>query len=155
MVEENPDTVFVAENSKVAEAVIQLLAASNIPAEVFTEATQTISEPITGVSEILPAERFEIRVTVPAKIAEARELLASAESAAMVRSIRDKRLQRSGTVSAVCEECHKSSEWPADTMGTTEQCPNCGAYMDIPDPDDDWSGVDFGNPEDEEDETPK
>jgi hypothetical protein len=35
-------------------------------------------------------------------------------------------------------------------MGTTETCPHCTGYMDIPDPDDDWSGVDFGDPEGEE-----
>jgi hypothetical protein len=34
-------------------------------------------------------------------------------------------------------------------MGTTETCPKCGAYMDVPDPDDDWSGVDFGAPEED------
>jgi hypothetical protein len=106
------------------------------------------------VSEVSAAEEFEIRVTDPAKISEARELLSTAESAAAVRAIREKRLQRTGTVTAVCEECGKSSEWPADTMGTTDTCPNCGAYMDIPDPDDDWSGVDFGQDE-EESETPE
>ena len=31
-------------------------------------------------------------------------------------------------------------------MGTTEVCPHCAGYMDIPDPDDDWSDVDFGEP---------
>ena len=25
-----------------------------------------------------------------------------------------------------------------------EICPHCGGYMDIPDPDEDWSDVDFG-----------
>jgi hypothetical protein len=154
MAEPNPETVFVAENVKLAEAVIQLLATHNIPAESFTGATRTESEPITGVSEVSAAEEFEIRVTDPAKISEARELLSTAESAAAVRAIREKRLQRTGTVTAVCEECGKSSEWPADTMGTTDTCPNCGAYMDIPDPDDDWSGVDFGQDE-EESETPE
>ncbi len=52
-------------------------------------------------------------------------------------------------MAAVCEECGKSSEWPAEVMGTTETCPHCQAYMDIPDPDDDWSGVDFGESEDD------
>jgi hypothetical protein len=37
-------------------------------------------------------------------------------------------------------------------MGTTEVCPHCGAYMDVPDPDDDWSDMDFGQPEDAESE---
>jgi hypothetical protein len=34
-------------------------------------------------------------------------------------------------------------------MGTTEVCPHCTAYLDVPDPDEDWSGVDFGQAEDE------
>jgi hypothetical protein len=40
-------------------------------------------------------------------------------------------------------------------MGTTENCPKCEAYMDIPDPDDDWSGVDIGEPEVDADEAPE
>jgi len=153
MAEASPGTVFVAESGKVAEAVIGLLAARGIAAEVFTDATQTISEPITGVSDVSPADRFEIRVSAAAQAEEARNLLASAESAAIVQGIREKRAQRTGTVAAICEECGKSSEWTADLMGTTETCPQCGAYMDIPDPDDDWSGVDFG--EDEEESEPE
>jgi hypothetical protein len=151
MSEPNPETVFVVESSRIAEAVVGLLAANGIAAEVFTDATQTIAEPVTGVSEVSPAERFEIRVSVPAKAEEARTLLTSAENAAIMQKIREQRQQRTGTVTATCEECGESSEWPADTMGTTDNCPNCGAYMDIPDPDDDWSDVDFGEPEDEED----
>jgi hypothetical protein len=53
-------------------------------------------------------------------------------------------------VTATCEDCGKSSEWPAAVMGTTEVCPHCGGYMDIPDPDDDFSGMDFGEDEDAE-----
>jgi hypothetical protein len=150
----DPSTVFIAENSKIAEAVVQLLASHDIAAEVYTEPTQTISEPVTGVSEVSPAEKFEIRVSVAAKVDEARKLLTLAENNAIITAIREKRLQRTGTVSAVCEDCGQSSEWPADAMGTTETCPNCGAYMDIPDPDDDWSGVDFGT-DDDENETAK
>jgi hypothetical protein len=149
MTEPNPNTVFVAENITIAEAVIQLLSKNNIDSEAFTEATQTISEPVTGVSEMSQAEHIEIRVLVPTKADEARALLNSVENAAIVQSIREKRKQRTGTVTAVCEECGKSSDWPAEEMGTVANCPSCGAFMDIPDPDDDWSGVDFGEAEDE------
>jgi hypothetical protein len=34
-------------------------------------------------------------------------------------------------------------------MGTTENCPHCTQYMDIPDPDDDWGDVDFGTDDEE------
>ena len=130
--------------------MIKYLALHSIPAEVVTDSTQTISEVVTGVSEVLPAERFEIRVTDAKQAAQARELLATAESAAILQAIREKRLQRQGEVTAVCDECGQSSQWPAETMGTTESCPHCGEYMDIPDPDDDWTGVDFGEPEEGE-----
>jgi hypothetical protein len=149
MPEPNPDTVFVAESLPVAEAVVKFLAANEVPAEVYTSATQSFTEPITGVSEVTGGDQFEVRISDPAQLKAARDLIASAESAAIVQSIREKRLQRTGTVTAKCEECGKSSEWPAASMGTTETCPFCSAYMDIPDPDDDWSDVDFGKPEDE------
>jgi hypothetical protein len=152
MPEPNPDTVFVADNIKAAEALIQFLASHDIAAEVFTDPTQTISEPITGMSEVSPAESFAIRVAIPEKAIEARKLIADVANAAIMEGIREKRKQRTGTVSAVCEECGKSSDWSAELMGTVATCPNCGAYMDIPDPEDDWSGVDFGEDEEKEEE---
>ena len=139
--------VFVAENARLAEAVIQLLAANGIPAELAEAAPQEASA-LTGVSET-PAEEFPIVVTDEAKVKDARELLATAETMAAVRAVRDKRLSRTGNVTVVCEDCGKSSDWPATAMGTTEVCPHCGGYMDVPDPDEDWSDVDFGT-EDEE-----
>ena len=150
MAEPSPDTVFVAESLPIAEAVIQYLAAHDIPAEAFSSATHVDSEPVTGVSEVSAGEQFEVRVTDLSKLDLARKFLLSEESAAIVRFVRAKRLQRTGTVTVTCEECGKSSTWPASSMGTTEHCPHCMNYLDVPDPDDDWSGVDFGEPEEGE-----
>ena len=58
-----------------------------------------------------------------------------------------KRASRTGTVTAVCEDCGKESEWPATAMGTTQTCPHCHCYMDVPDPDENWDDVDFGSEE--------
>jgi rRNA maturation protein Nop10 len=138
----DPRTVFVAENARIADAVIQLLAASGIPAELAAPGPQT-SSALTGMSDA-PADEFPIVVTDPTKLTDARELLATAATMSAVRAIREKRATRTGTVTATCEDCGKSSDWPAPAMGTTEVCPHCGAYMDIPDPDEDWSDVDFG-----------
>ncbi|MBX9623729.1 MAG: hypothetical protein K2X82_07930 [Gemmataceae bacterium] len=82
-----------------------------------------------------------------ATIAEAREELREVQERLL------KRAARTGTVSATCEECRRSSDWPAASAGSTQDCPHCGAYMDIPDPEaeGEWSGVDFGA-EDGEDE---
>ena len=77
----------------------------------------------------------------PEHVAPARQaLIGQAEEVAAVRKAKEKRSARTGTVTAVCDECGKSSEWPAAAMGTTENCPHCSQYMDIPDPDDDWEG---------------
>jgi hypothetical protein len=139
----DPRTVFVAENAKLADAVIQLLAANNIPAEIGPVAPVETSA-LTGMSDA--PEVFPILVTDPSQVEGARLLLSRAEQYAVL----DKRAARTGNVTATCEDCGKSSEWPASAMGTTEVCPHCGNYMDIPDPDEDLSGMDFGEPEDED-----
>jgi hypothetical protein len=152
MAEGDPRTVFVADTAKFAEAVVQMLAASDIPAEIGPIAPVEASA-LTGMSGA--PEEFPVLVTDPAKLDEARELLATAEKMAAVRAVAEKRANRTGTTTAACEDCGKPSEWPASAMGTTGICPHCGGYMDIPDPEDDWSDVDVGAPEadEEEDET--
>jgi hypothetical protein len=147
MADRDPRTVLVADSAKLAEAVIQLLAAHNIPSEI-EQPPPPESSALTGYNEPPPAE-FPILVTDPTKVNDARELLATAEKMADVRAVIEKRASRAGTVTATCEDCGKASEWPASSMGMTEVCPHCGAYMDIPDPDEDWSDVDFGEAEDE------
>ncbi len=147
MSEPNPLTVYVAENAALAEAVIQLLASSGIAAEIAQLPPAPISA-LTGMSEE-SGDEFPIVVTVPAQLKEAKELLTSAENVAALRAVREKRAMRTGTVNATCEDCGKPSDWPASVMGTTEICPHCAGYMDIPDPDEDWSDMDFGEPEGE------
>ena len=151
MAERDPRTVFLAESAALADAVIQLLAGNGIPAEI-EQLPPPPTSALTGFAEEAP-EEYPILVTEPTKVEDARELLARAEKIADVRARVAKRAERTGTVTATCEDCGKSSEWPATAMGTTEICPHCSGYMDIPDPEEDWSDVDFGAPEeDAEDE---
>jgi hypothetical protein len=151
MADEHPLTVFAAENAQVADAVIRLLAGAGIAAEVYSPPPQTESSPLTGTVMSTPDE-LEIRVTNPAQLTQAKELMVSAVATAALRAIREKRASRTGTVTAVCEDCGKSSEWPAAAMGTTETCPHCTGYMDIPDPDENWDDMDFGEAEEEDGE---
>jgi len=151
MADDNPLTVYTAENAKIAEVAVKILEAEGIVAEAIMPPLRTESEAITGMTELTTPDEIEIRVTDFAKVEEAKKILASAASFATFVSVRQKRLARTGTVTAVCEECGESSEWPASVMGTTENCPHCGAFMDVPDPDENWDDVDFGT-EDGEDE---
>jgi hypothetical protein len=150
MADDNPLTVFVAENEAIAEVVLKLLAAEGIAADTFAPPPRTESDPLTGVSEMVTPDTIEVRVADAVAAEKAKELLASAMSAAALRAVREKRANRTGTVTAVCEDCGKSSDWPAWAMGTTETCPHCGQYMDVPDPDENWDGVDFGDAEAED-----
>ena len=152
MDERDPRTVFVADSAKLAEAVIRLLAASDIPAETAPPVPME-SSALTGMSDL--PEEFPILVSDPTKAEDARGLLANAERMGEVRATLAKRAARTGNVTATCEDCGKPSEWPAAVMGTTEVCPHCGGYMDVPDPDDDWSDVDFGAPEGDDEEEAK
>lgn len=143
--ERDPRTVFVADSPRLADAVIRVLAANDIPAELAPIAPVETSA-LTGESSA--PQEYPILVADPAKIDDARSLLARAEQYPEVRAVLERRAGRSGTVEATCEDCGKSSTWPATAMGTTEVCPHCGNYMDVPDPDDtEWSDVDFGSPE--------
>ncbi|HSQ58219.1 MAG TPA: hypothetical protein VLM40_21015 [Gemmata sp.] len=146
---DNPNTVFVADDPKLADAVIQLLASKGIEAEAVSQPGHAQTDPLTGATEGVVPEDFEIRVADPKKADEAKQLLTETVAAEMRRSIRERRASRTGTTTATCEDCTKPSDWPATAMGTTEICPHCGGYMDIPDPEDVWGGMDFGKDEDE------
>jgi hypothetical protein len=34
-------------------------------------------------------------------------------------------------VEVVCEECDKTSTFPAEERGSVQNCPHCGAYLDV------------------------
>ena len=36
-------------------------------------------------------------------------------------------------IEVVCEECHQTSSFPAAMDGTVQDCPRCGAYVDVGD----------------------
>lgn len=158
MAEETPEakpvTVGLAPNALIADAAILLLGDAGIAAEATPPEADLQSGPISGGSDLVWRNKnaLEIRVLDPAKVQAALELLSAPATLATFQAMAERRAHREGTVTAECEECGKTSEWPATSMGKTETCPHCTAYMDIPDPDDDWGDVDFGDPEEDNEE---
>jgi hypothetical protein len=148
MIYRDPKCVFVASDSASANLIAGLLTGAGFPAQVMNEATMGGFEGITGLMPGYSHKGMEVWVVDPAHVEPATKFLE--QEMKTVEAEKEKRANRTGTVTAVCEECGKSSEWPATAMGTTETCPHCHKYMDIVDPDDDWSGVDFGKGEEEE-----
>jgi hypothetical protein len=148
MIYRDPKCVFVGNDSASANLILGLLEGAGFPAQVMNEATLGGFEGVTGLVPGFSHKGLEVWVTNPDHAEPAKKFIEEEMKAAEVE--RQKRATRTGTVTAVCEDCGKSSEWPAAVMGTTEICPHCSGYMDIPDPDEDWSDVDFGEEEGEE-----
>lgn len=156
MSEEHALSVFVAESQPLADAVVALLAKEGIAAEARMRPIETGTDPISGTSGATElGTEFDICVTDPRQLVAAKAEIATALAKGLVMSVQAKRAARTGTVDATCEDCGKPSTWPAAKMGTTELCPHCGSYMDVPDPDDNWSDVDFGTEDEGEEEGTK
>ena len=136
----DPKCVHVEHNLARARLIVAWLGSHGIPAEVMDEMTLGGFE---GLVSILPSKLsfrgVEVWVLDPADADRARQLLA--EHAAELQAAR---AGRTGEVEAVCEECGDATTFPAEEQGTVQECPHCGAYLDVPDPDDDWGTDDFG-----------
>jgi hypothetical protein len=141
--ERHPQCVLVAPEMAAARALADWLTEKGFPAEPLMppaiaatgDSLGLTEEAFTGIEvRVLKAEDAE-----PAKqaVAEMRDEVAA------VRDRQKQRAERTGTVTAVCEDCGKPSDWPASAMGTTETCPHCSSFMDVPDPDENWDDVDF------------
>ena len=150
MPERDPRCVLALPEQSAAELIAAWLGEKGYGCEVVVTPPGLAVEPLTHAAQPEPAE-YQVCVLKPEHMEPARALIAEHQAGVMaLRELEAKRANRTGTVTAVCEECGKESEWPASAMGTTETCPHCFKYMDIPDPDEEneWSGVDFGEDED-------
>jgi len=154
--ERHPLCVDVMEEMSAARTLADWLTEKGFPAEPVMPENVAAPGDVLGMSpETFTG--FEVRVAKEEHVEPARLALEEAkEEVTAIREKRKKRAERTGTVTAVCEDCGKSSEWPASAMGTTETCPHCTAYLDVPDPDENWDDVDFSeDPEPEENAKPE
>lgn len=148
--ERHPQTILVAEEFSTANALAEWLTEKGFPAEVVRPSAAATPGDSLGLSPEI-GSGIEVRVLSVEHVEPAKQAIDEQKAAiAEIRAREEKRAARTGTVEAVCEECGKSSTWPASQMGTTQDCPHCGAYMDIPDPDENWDEADFEGAEEEE-----
>jgi hypothetical protein len=133
----DPRCVYVAEDRALAEAVVGWLAAQGIPAEVMDRPAPDGLEGLGALSGFSAAAQ-EVWVSDSSASHRARQLLVEHE-----QKLRAKREDRVGAVDVVCEECGETTAFPAAEQGTVQECPHCQAFLDVPDPDEDW-GDDFG-----------
>lgn len=149
----HPNCVRTFEDMPAARTLAEWLSEKGFPAVVW--APNMVAE--TGDSLGLSPETvrgFEVRVNKQEHVEPAKQALEDlrAEVAASLEKLK-KRAERTGTTTALCEECGGESEWPASSMGKTEVCPHCQSYLDVLDPEDDeWNDVDVGEEDEDEDD---
>jgi hypothetical protein len=149
MPELDPRCVLVLPERSAAELIAAWLSEKGYGCELIASAPSVSVELLTNATIPEPPS-YQVCILNAEQRDAALELLKEhQEGVTALRERELKRASRTGTIMAECEDCGKSSDWPATLMGTTETCPHCQNYIDIPDPEDDWSGFDFGQPEEE------
>lgn len=143
MPERDPRCVHVFAESNPADLVAAWLTHKGYPAEAVSIPPTVTQDSTTHTLTTLPGE-YQVWVAKLEDAQPAREILDDQRAGLQALREREaKRSQLTGTISAQCEECGQASEWPAAALGTIQDCPHCGKYMDVPDPDDNWDDVDF------------
>ena len=127
--EHEPQCVFTTSDPSLGDVVVAWLADQGIDARIVH---QRASDTVLGSAPLFYTEGqkpgIELWVQDEDHAIVARKLLADharfhAEHTAGV-----------STLTATCEECSTTSTFPGDTAGSVQECPNCGAYIDVPDP---------------------
>lgn len=132
MIYRDPKCVFVADSPGMAEVVVLFLGRNNITAQVMDPETLGGFLGLTPLSSTgISANGIEVWVREQATAEQARELIAQREEVLKEKAARA--ATRLGTVKAECDECGKSTEFPAADAGSVQDCPHCGEYMDVPD----------------------
>src|SRR5262245_48446029 len=122
--------VFIADSVDEGHIMVACLAAEGIEARFLNDLSLG---GFTGHHGELPGRAYlrEVWVIDPDNADRARQIVR--EKVAAFAEARTLRLRQRDPVSATCEECGQSAEFPAAEIGTVQDCPHCGAYLDVPD----------------------
>lgn len=146
MSERDPRSVFEADDDVTARAAAAWLAEHGIDAEVIGDLASGGFGEMTGLVSHARPPVIEVRVKDATVAEEAREQLATWASGIQAR--RERREALTGDLIVACEECGKQVVFAASQAGNVEECPYCGRYIDVPDPD--GESFDVGEAEDDE-----
>lgn len=125
----DPVAAYNAANNVEAQLICNLLNDAGIEAYV-TEDVSTVGVWMFG---LLP-EIHKPQVWVErSDLARVKPLLDEYENQQLQRRQSEEKQRAAGeaTVEATCEECGRQSIFPAAQDGSVQDCPHCGAYMDV------------------------
>lgn len=123
------DPVAVYNAATNAEA--QLLRIALVEAGIEAYATEDVSTVGIWMFGLLP-EIHKPQVWVAREdMGRAKPILDDFEERAHERREAARTVSEQSSIEATCEECGHTSFFPAAQRGTVQDCPRCGAYMDV------------------------
>lgn len=146
-----PSCVLITDNRLAADLVAAMLNNNGIMAEIKTHMKESDGLVLTPFANSNMSDHLEIHVADLEQVQEAEELIAANEE--LVAQTAEKlSAPPPEDVIVACEACGKSTLFAGALQGSVQDCPECGAYMDIPGGEEefDWSVVDETIAEDDE-----
>jgi hypothetical protein len=135
LINRDPRCIFVTDHPGEADVVVIWLGQQEIAAQVMNRNTMGGLEGLTpwvGVS----ARGIEVWVKDADDASRAGQLLA-AHHALQAGKAPESTTPR-GPVNVLCEECGASVAFPGADHGSVQDCPECGAFIDVLDGDEEW-----------------
>jgi rubrerythrin len=144
---EDPVMVYLARNNNVLFELTNMLKDAGIESYASEDDSQAGLLLTGGWPTAIVEAHFKAQIYVSRKDADrAAELLREYENRLEERA--PSHTEGTSLVQVVCPECHEVGTFPIAHLGTVQECPHCGKFMDVetePDPDEDW-----GEPEPDE-----
>jgi hypothetical protein len=130
MAQRDPRCVFVAENLIQANLVVSWLEQQGISAHVADLNSHDLYDALAPFAFATAGARgFEVWVEDPKQQGAAASLLTQREWARVAKGVQAD-ISEEG-VPVICENCGRVSFFPVDQRGTCQNCPHCGAYVDV------------------------
>jgi len=136
----DPVVVYTAASNLEAHVIVDMLTNNGISAHAVEDQSAVSLWQLGTISQFHKPKVWVDR----SRAKDAAELIAEFEDK---RNDRRQPATSDETISSQCEECMQASDFPAAQNGTTQDCPHCGAFMDVGDLK--WDDADFGVAEDE------
>src|SRR5258707_7287913 len=120
--------VYVANSPGEADIVAVWLEEQGFPTRVMNMSTLGGLAGLTPYSPLgISPDGIEVWVLDESRAPQAKQLL---EEHSETLAKQAAAAQQGPPLGGCCEECGKSSEFPAKDRGTVKECPHCGAYLD-------------------------
>ena len=139
----DPSCVFVTGDRAAAKLIVDWLKERGVAAVVQTHMPESDGVGLTPISDADMRARQEIHITEVDRADEIRDLILEHQ---------EELIERAQTIESAppqdvlvtCEACGQTAVYAAEYQGTVQDCPHCGAYLDVPGGEDefDWSVVD-------------